>query len=201
MSAALFRQVLQAHREAELLTALKHFPGHGSSEDDSHRGLTDISSTWQKERELAPFGALIKGGCADMVMTGHLVLKTYGDYAGSAAPATFSGKLVAEELRTKMKFDGAVITDDLDMGAIRRYYTLEQSLVGAIRAGHDILLHSNIITLKHDLPKLANDILYAEALSDPEFEARLRRSFERVWALKSRLGAARRPAISKATSD
>lgn len=178
---------VQAHRDAGILTALKHFPGHGSSLNDSHRGLTDISASWQKERELAPFAALAKGGCADMVMTGHLVLKSYGTFAGSAAPATFSNRLVTEELRTRMEFDGVVITDDLDMGAIRRYYTLEQSLTGAIRAGHDILLHSNIITADRDLPRRAIDILHAEALRDPEFERSLRRSFERVWALKSRL--------------
>ncbi len=186
---------VQSHRDAGILTALKHFPGHGSSRTDSHRELTDISATWQKDRELAPFKALVEGGCADMIMTGHLVLKQYAD--GEPVPATFSEKVVAGELREGMGYDGIVITDDLDMGAIRKYYSLKQSVTGAIRAGHDILLHSNIITADRDLPAKIIDILQAEALQDPEFERLLRKAFQRVWLLKARLAERKSAGLSQ----
>ncbi|MEM7425529.1 MAG: glycoside hydrolase family 3 N-terminal domain-containing protein [Pseudomonadota bacterium] len=188
---------VRGHRKEGLLTAIKHFPGHGSSRSDSHRGLTDISATWQKAAELAPFKALVAGNCADIVMSGHLVLKSYSDDTKSPGPATFSRKLITGELRERLNFSGVVITDDLDMGAIRRYYTLENSVVGAVRAGHDILLHSNIITADRKLPARIAESLLAEAYKDQEFEQMLRNAFERVWVLKARLTVPRSSEITQ----
>ncbi|RMF01130.1 MAG: hypothetical protein D6773_10480, partial [Alphaproteobacteria bacterium] len=84
------RVFIDAHRRRGILTALKHFPGHGSSARDSHLGFTDISATWKEKTELAPYKALIRSGHADMVMMGHLFLDRFHNGDAKKYPATLS---------------------------------------------------------------------------------------------------------------
>lgn len=133
---------VEAHRAAGVLTALKHFPGHGSSLDDSHDGTADVTATWGR-RELEPFRRLIAAGKADLVMAGHLMLETVdpgGD--GPAPPATMSRVLLGDVLRNRLCFDGLIVSDDLNMRAIAETWPLEEAIVAALGAGNDVVIAS-----------------------------------------------------------
>jgi len=119
-----------------VLTSLKHFPGHGSSVGDTHKGFVDVTNLWKKV-ELEPYRLL--NHKADTVMVAHVFNKRID----AKYPATLSKKTVNGLLRKKLGFDGVVITDDLQMGAISKKYGLRTTLKLAINAGDDILLIGN----------------------------------------------------------
>lgn len=183
--AGAFAQGLQGQG---VLTAAKHFPGHGSSTSDSHLGFTDVTETWT-ETELLPFAELIRTGRADMVMTAHV----FNARLDPKHPATLSRAVITGLLRKRLGFAGVVVTDDLQMRAVGSRYGLKEALGLAVNAGADILLIGN--NLEHDpdmAPKALGLLmeLVAEGVVSPE---RIRESAARVQALKaSRLAAAKR---------
>ena len=130
------RAFVQGLRAEGVLTALKHFPGHGSSFDDTHLGFTDVTDTASPELELAPYRALIADGLADSVMTAHVFNKRLDEQY----PATLSRATVNGVLRGELGFKGAVVSDDLRMGAIERQYGIGEAAVLALDAGVDMLL-------------------------------------------------------------
>jgi len=148
------RQFLTAHREQNVLTALKHFPGHGSALGDSHEGGVDITRTW-RESELLPYRTLVLEDRADMIMVGHIAHAelTFG------APASLSPEAVGL-LRNQVGFEGVVITDDLDMRAVRKDNSLEEAAIRAVMAGNDILLFTD----KDSLPDLPQRLIAAVQL-------------------------------------
>lgn len=174
--------VVAAHHQAGLITAIKHFPGHGSSTADSHEGYVDITRSWRQE-ELSPYTQMFNDGYADFVMMGHLINRNY-----SAEPASLSPEWINGVLRTDLGFTGVVISDDLEMGAIRQHYDLEQTVTRAVRAGVDVLLFSNTARPRASLPQEIRAILLAEAEADPAFRARIEESYQRIVSLKSRIG-------------
>lgn len=179
------RAFIEAHHEVGLATALKHFPGHGSSTADSHEGFVDITKTWSED-ELEPYRVLIGEGEVDMVMAGHLY---HADYAEGEeqTPSSLSARWIDDVLRQDLDFDGVVISDDLEMGAIRDHFTLEETVVEAVKAGMDILLFSNT---GYQRPKLSQEvlaILLEHGESDPAFAERIEESYQRIVALKERL--------------
>lgn len=181
---------IEAHRKAGLLTALKHFPGHGSSTADSHEGFVDISETWH-ESELVPYKALIGAGLADFVMVGHLIHEKYSELPSSLAPEWIDGVL-----RGELGYEGVVISDDLDMSAIRGHFSLEEAVTRAVRAGMDVLLFSNTADPRPTLGDEIRALLVAEAEADPAFRARIEQSYARIVALKQRIGGVARAAVS-----
>ena len=176
---------VRAHRDAGLATALKHFPGHGSSTADSHEGFVDISRTWSSQ-ELLPYRVLIDQDMADMVMVGHLYHSEFANDDGET-PSSLSQRWIEGVLREELGFDGVVISDDLEMGAIREHFGLEETVVKAVRAGMDILLFSNTADYRPGLAQEVLDILMDEAADDPAFAARIEESYRRIEALKARL--------------
>lgn len=175
---------VRAHREAGVLTVLKHFPGHGSSTADSHHGFVDITKTW-KDAELAPYRAMIADGLADMVMVGHLI-DTNVDAEG--LPSSLSGAWITGVLREQLGYTGVVISDDMEMGAIRDGFTLQQAVVRAVEAGTDILLFSNTAAYRPGLGDEIRDILVSAANADPVIRERIAESYARIVALKQRIG-------------
>lgn len=135
-AAELVPQAVRGFHAGGVACTLKHFPGHGCTVQDSHKGLAVVERTEQelREEELLPFIAGIDAG-ADMVMIGHLQV----DALDPDNPATFSYKIVTELLREELGFQGVVITDSLGMGAISQYSEAERC-EKALLAGCDILL-------------------------------------------------------------
>lgn len=129
---------LDALHERGVIGVLKHFPGHGSSLGDSHKGFVDVSRTWGPE-ELEPYRRLINAGKADMVMTAHVFNRRLDpDY-----PATLSCRVNTELLREQLGFKGVIVSDDLQMKSISEHYPLQEAVRLAINAGVDMLLFGN----------------------------------------------------------
>src|SRR3989449_1531679 len=128
------RAFIQGLHAEGVLTALKHFPGHGSSYGDSHKGFVDVTTTANPEAELAPYRTLITERLADAVMTAHVFTRALD----SEFPATLSRATLTGLLRGELGFDGPVVTDDLRMGAIEQRWGLETAAVTALAAGAEI---------------------------------------------------------------
>lgn len=127
------------HQDAGIITSLKHFPGHGSSVKDSHEDLVDITKTYRKI-ELYPYEELIKKGYHETVLVGHLIDRR----VDQKYPASLSKNFIQKILRQDLGFQGIVITDDLNMGAINgQKLSLEEILISVINAGVDIVMYAN----------------------------------------------------------
>jgi len=121
---------------AGVLTALKHFPGHGGSFADSHLGFVDVTDTARPEVELAPYRVLMAEGLVDAVMTAHVFNRRLDE----RHPATLSRATISGVLRHDLGWSGPVVSDDLRMGAIEQHYGLDEAAVLALDAGVDLLL-------------------------------------------------------------
>jgi len=181
------RLFIQAHHQAGVGCCLKHFPGHGSAGQDSHEGFVDVTDCWQ-EHELTPFARLIDEGCADAVMTGHLINRRL-DPAG--LPATMSRPVLHDLLRKELGFAGVIVSDDLQMGAITRRWGLAEAVRRAVLAGVDLL------TIGNNLTRGEEDVLLAvrtveNMLDRGEIDADdVRAAIGRVITLQEKISGAR----------
>jgi beta-N-acetylhexosaminidase len=135
------KEFIKQHRKYGVLTAMKHFPGHGSSKDDTHLGIADVTNTWE-EKELKPYQSLIDSGYADAIMTSHIVNRKLEP---DTLPGTLSDDVITGLLRNKLNFQGVIFTDDMQMHAITKNYGLEEAIKLAVKAGVDIMTFSNNI--------------------------------------------------------
>jgi beta-N-acetylhexosaminidase len=145
--------LIQEQKKAGILSVLKHFPGHGSSLEDSHLGFVDITDTWST-KELEPYKQLIGTKTIDMIMTAHV----FNGQLDKEYPATLSYNVNTKLLREEMGFDGVVVSDDLQMKAITKYYSLVEAVTLAINSGVDILLFGNQLDIQ-DTDELIETIL------------------------------------------
>ncbi len=173
------RAFIEEHHRAGVLCTLKHFPGHGSAAGDTHLDLVDVTGSWSP-RELQPFAALIEAGLADAVMTAHIF------HAGldERFPATLSKQVVTGMLRNRLQFDGVVLSDDLQMGAITRHFGLATALRQAIDAGVDVLV---LADHRGNLVPKAVALIRQMVARGELSEARIHQSYARIKALKERL--------------
>jgi beta-N-acetylhexosaminidase len=178
------KEVIRQHRKYGVLTALKHFPGHGSSKDDTHKGITDVTNTWE-ERELKPYQLLIDSGYVDAVMTSHIVNK---NLEPDALPGTLSDDVLNGILRNRLHFNGVVFSDDMQMHAITKYYGLEESIKLAVNAGVDIMTFSNNISgIDERTVNKVHSIIRKMVETGEIKKERIDESFRRVMALKKKL--------------
>lgn len=170
---------VEGFHSAGVMCTLKHFPGHGDTEEDSHTGAAYVFRTRGEleGREWVPFRAGIEAG-ADMVMVGHLIVPDISD-----EPATLSEILMTDILRGELGFDGVIVTDSLSMRAVTDLYEPGELCVRALEAGADILL------MPEDLASSVAAIEKAVA-SGRLTEARLEESLRRILTLKLRYGVA-----------
>ena len=177
--ARLVRAYVRGLQDNGMLATLKHFPGHGDTETDSHIGLPTIRSDYSRldSVELVPFRAGIDAG-AQVVMTAHIA---YPALTGSEDPATLSGAVLTGLLRDSLRFRGMVVTDALMMGSIVAKYGAGEAAVRAFVAGSDLLL------MPADPDSAIASML--TALQTKRFSAeRLDASVRRVLEVKRSLG-------------
>lgn len=173
---------IEQHRQINILTCLKHFPGHGSSRNDSHLGFVDITDTWQLN-ELSPFHQLIEQKMADGVMLGHL----FNRNLDKKYPASLSKKTVENLLHKNMQYYGPILSDDMQMKAITDHYGVEEACCLAINAGVDIVIVGN--NLDHN-PHIFTSLVDAveKAIEAGQIqESRIEESFIKIQKLKQQL--------------
>lgn len=130
-----FRKGLE---EQGVLACVKHFPGHGDTKEDSHEGFAFTDKTLEelRQEELVPFKAQIDKGVS-FVMAGHI---SAPNILGDSCPSSLSKVMITDVLRGELGYEGIVITDALNMGAIAENYSSGEAAVMAFQAGVDILL-------------------------------------------------------------
>ena len=192
------RAIVKMAHEAGMLCTVKHFPGHGDTGQDSHYGTATSYKTWEemKAMEMLPFEAGIAAG-ADVVMTAHI---TTPNATTDGLPASLSYTMITERLRGELGFQGVIVTDALEMNAIKNHFTPAESAVAALQAGVDVLLMPSNLRAAFDG--------VVQAVEDGTLsEERLNESVRRILTLKQKAGldlsgssAAKQP-IAEKTSD
>ncbi|MFU8785634.1 MAG: glycoside hydrolase family 3 protein [Candidatus Izemoplasmataceae bacterium] len=130
--------MIESFESARLISTIKHFPGHGDTNVDSHLGLPTIHLTLEKmdQFELVPFKNAIKNG-VPAIMTAHILVPALD----AMHPATLSKRILKELCRDQLNFNGLLITDLLSMHAIKDHYSLKDTIMHAVNASNDILLY------------------------------------------------------------
>lgn len=167
--------MMQGLQEQKVTACLKHFPGIGSSAQDTHDGMamTDRSAEDFKENEFKVFQSGIDNG-AKMIMVGHLSVPSL---TGDNTPCSLSEKVVTDILRKEMDFKGVIISDALNMSAITEYLEPEQAAIMALRAGCDMIL------MPEDFERAYNGVL--QAVKDGTIsEERINDSLRRIYRIK-----------------
>lgn len=149
LTASLGLASMKAQQKQDVAAAVKHFPGHGDTDVDSHYGLPLVTHNQERLRqiELYPFRKAIQAG-ADMIMTAHVQFPAFDDTTYKSkldgsdilVPATLSKKVMTHLLREEMGFNGVIVTDALNMKAIADHFGQEEAVVMAVKAGVDIAL-------------------------------------------------------------
>lgn len=131
-------EAIKGFHSQRIYTVSKHFPGHGGTSGDSHEGTVYLNSTKEELEscEFLPFQATIDAD-TEFVMVGHISLPNILE---DDTPASLSEEVVTEMLRNDLGFDGIVITDAMNMGAITNNYTSAEAAVQAVQAGVDMIL-------------------------------------------------------------
>ncbi|MBN2529375.1 MAG: beta-N-acetylhexosaminidase [Deltaproteobacteria bacterium] len=168
-------------REGGVFPCAKHFPGHGDATLDSHLELPTVLHDEQRlmEIEIEPFIAWARTRLGP-IMTAHVLYPALDP----EFPATMSKKILGTLLHNRLHFDGAVITDDLEMGAITRGMGTQKAAVATIRAGASGILVCHTEALQQDV-KAA---LIQEARINPDFETKLQKAVVRIAPLAYPVG-------------
>ena len=155
-------------------SCLKHFPGIGETDGDTHDGRVETAKTLDEMRnsDFIPFKEGIDAG-ADFVMVSHVIVSSAED----DVPSSLSKTIMTDTLRNELEFQGIIITDALNMGAITEYYTSGEAAVQAIAAGADMLL------MPEDFYE-AYDAVLTAVREGSISEDRLDESLERIYRVK-----------------
>ena len=130
-------EYLDGLHEQGVMGCLKHFPGHGDTKGDTHEDYVAVFKTWDEllRAEIVPYVRNMKK--ADSIMTAHITMK---NITGDGLPASLSKEIVTGKLRNELGYDGVIITDAFNMGAIAKNYTSSEAAILAIEAGNDVVL-------------------------------------------------------------
>lgn len=167
--------VVEGMQGTGVSSCLKHFPGIGDTDGDTHEGRVETTKSLDEMRasDFIPFQAGIEAG-ADFVMVSHVTVSAVD---GEAVPSSLSRTMMTDVLRNELGFQGVIITDALDMGAITEYYTTEEAVVKAIAAGADMLLMPDDFYA-------AYEAVLAAVQDGTISEERIDESLERIYRVK-----------------
>ena len=189
---------LQGLHKAGTIATLKHFPGHGNTDTDSHTGFPIINSNYEelKQKELIPFQEAINAG-ADMVMTAHIQYpqietETYTSVSTGEKvylPATMSRTIMTGILREKMGFEGVIASDALEMAAIADHFQMEDVITMTVNAGVDMLLPPTVKNYEQfRMTQTMLDMLISLVENGKIEESRIDDAVRRILTLKEKYG-------------
>lgn len=187
----------KAIQQQGVVATLKHFPGHGDTHVDSHTGLPRVNHSIEQVQsvDLLPFQSAIDAGIAEMIMTAHIQYpqldsSTFVSTDGKTMvkPATMSKVILTDLLRTKMGFQGVVITDALDMAGISEFFSEYQAVVETFKAGADIALMPLKIRSIEDIDAIDKllDELESAVIKGQLTRGEITASYNRIRSLKTK---------------
>ena len=179
------REFLAGLRSAGILGALKHFPGLGEANLDTHHELPSVAKPWKElwSEDIAPYRALRHA--SPFVLVGHA---NYPAVTHDSAPASLSKKWIADILRKKISYRGLVVSDDLEMGGVLKATPIDQAAIEFIRAGGDLCL---ICQVEENITR-SYDALVKEVKRDSRFARQAQESVARVLSFKKKPGELKR---------
>jgi beta-N-acetylhexosaminidase len=178
--------IMKGMQSKGIYACAKHFPGHGDTSVDSHVDLPYVAHDREQleKIELFPFRWLIHSGVRS-IMSAHLYVNALAE--DFLLPATFSRRIITSLLQNDLEFRGLIISDALNMKALAKRYSVGQTVLQTLLAGHDLLLYGDHIApnidqiLRRDLPE-AFAVLKAAVetgeISEEEIDARVRKVLE-----------------------
>ncbi len=175
-------EVVKAHQKASILPVLKHFPGHGSALGDTHFGFVDATDEFT-ENELKPYKTIIKNYPDIGVMTTHVFNKNID----KLLPLSLSEKSITDILKKNIGFTGLVFSDDLNMGALTKFFTLDEILIKAIQAGTDVLVIGNNLQYNPDIASEAISIIRKAVENGEISEERINNSYNKIMRIKANM--------------
>ena len=179
VAASMVTNYLQGLKDAGVTGCIKHFPGHGDTQADTHFGYAQSLKTWEemKDCEMITFKAGIAWG-TQLIMTAHIATP---NVTGSDIPATMSSFILQDKLRGELGYQNIIITDAMEMGAITKQYNNAEAAVGTLLAGADIVLGpQNFVDAFDAVIKAVEDGTLTEE--------RINQSVRRVLKLKKQIG-------------
>lgn len=179
------QETIKAYKNAQVLCALKHFPGLGSANKNTDYDDADLTSTW-KPLELIPYKKLIKSNMAcDFVMVTHLVNRKLDD---SGIPVSLSKKVVSKILLDQLHFKGLVITDDMDAAAIRKNIPTQMAIEKAVLAGNNVIIYGGTQGYDPEADaKMLFDTLMRLAKKSSKIRSKVYYSYDKIMRVKSKL--------------
>lgn len=173
-------EMIRGLADAGVASSAKHFPGHGDTNVDSHLSLPKVDKPLQEleQNELRPFAEAIKAGIPS-IMTTHIL---FPQLEPKKIPATMSRKIVTELLRQRMGFQGLVISDCMEMSAIKQYYGTVNGIVSAMKAGVDMVFVSHTPSVAVEAVKAVLQELENGSMDTAEMDA----SIQRILACKEK---------------
>lgn len=172
-------QMMKGIQSEQVISVIKHFPGHGDTAVDSHKELPIIQKSLEELQalELIPFKHAVEQG-AEVVMVGHILLPKID----STYPASISERIITDVLREQLGYEGIIITDDMTMKAILNNLEIGESAVSAVKAGNDIVLVAHNYA---NVKKAIDSII--KAIEDGEItEQRIDESVKRILSIKKK---------------
>ena len=173
--AAMVSACVEGLQEGDVSACLKHFPGLGSTTEDTHEGMATSEKTKEdfETTDFLSFQGGIDAG-ADFVMVSHLSVP---NITGDNTPSSLSDKMITDILRGELGFNGIVITDAMDMKAVTDYYTSDEAAVKALQAGADMIL------MPEDFEAAYQGVL--DAVNNGTLsEERINESLQRIYRVK-----------------
>jgi len=187
VAAPMVTSYLQGLKDAGITGCIKHFPGHGDTQSDTHFGYASTQKTWDEmlNCEMVTFRAGIRWGC-QIIMTAHIGAP---NVTGSDIPSTMSPIILQDKLRGELGYRNIIVTDGMEMGAITQQYTSAEAAVGSIQAGVDIVLGPRYFTE-------AFDAVVAAVNNGTISEERINQSVRRILKLRFEMNKSLTPALS-----
>ena len=164
-----------------VMACAKHFPGHGDTNVDSHLGLPQVDKTLKEleQCELIPFHSMIESGIP-AIMTTHIL---FPKLETDNIPATMSRKIITELLREKMGFQGLIVSDCMEMNAIKQKYGTVEGVKQAIKAGVDMIFISHTAKVAREVSDALIEALETKEILIQE----MYNSVERILSYKEKI--------------
>ena len=175
-------QFIDVYLSLNILPVLKHFPGHGSAEGDTHKGYVNITNTYQ-EVEMEPYKKLLKKYKNVGVMVAHI----FNSNIDKNYPLSLSYNNININLKKNLNFDGLVFSDDLQMGALTTQFSWQDIIINAVNAGNDILVIGNNLNYDENIAEKTINIIFKAVKNKQISIERIDESYNKIMEVKSKL--------------